>query len=121
MLWMGDLENYFMEKIKDKVFFSKINILFAPHHGRKTGKVIKEWLDDINPDIIIMGEARSRDLDYAAYDGYNKITQNSAGDITFKCEKGKIHIYVSNENYSVDFLDDEGNDEFDNYIGTLNI
>ncbi|MBW1615364.1 MAG: hypothetical protein JRJ49_02290 [Deltaproteobacteria bacterium] len=121
MLWMGDLETDFMEKIKGEVSFSKINILFAPHHGRKTGKVIKEWLDVINPDIVIMGEAPSRNLDYAAYDGYNKITQNSAGDITFQCEKSKIHIYVSNESYSVDFLDDERRHEFDNYIGTLNI
>lgn len=121
MIWMGDLGNVFMEKIKSEVSFSKVNILFAPHHGRKSGKIIKEWLDELDPDIVIMGEAPSENLDYAAYDGYNKITQNSAGDITFECDGDKIHIYVSKENYSVDFLDDEDMKTFDNYIGTLRI
>lgn len=121
VLWMGDLENEFMEKIKDEVSFSKINILFAPHHGRKSGKVIKEWLDQMNPDIVVMGEAPSKNLDYSAYDGYNKITQNSAGDITFDCDGSKVHIYVSSDTYSVDFLENENKSKFDYYLGTLNI
>jgi len=121
VIWMGDLENAFMEKVGNEITLPNTNILFAPHHGRKSGKVIKEWLDQMNPDIVIMGEAPSQNLDYAAYDGYNKITQNSAGDITFECIDSKIHIYVSNENYSVDFLDDEDMSTFENYIGTLNI
>jgi beta-lactamase superfamily II metal-dependent hydrolase len=121
-IWMGDLEKDFMEKIKDEVTFSKTNILFAPHHGRKSGKVPSEWIDQMNPDIIIMGEANSNDSDYASYPDRNKIRQNSAGDIILECNTDKkIHIYVSNENYSVDFLDDEDMDTFDYYIGTLNI
>ena len=44
---------------------------------------------------------------------------SSAGDIIFECVEGKIHIYVSKENYSVDFLIDENQSSFDNYIGTL--
>jgi len=120
-LWMGDLENDFMEKIKDEVSFSKINILFAPHHGRISGKVIKEWLEQMNPDIVVMGEAPSKNLDYAAYDGYNKITQNSAGDITFDCDGSKVHIYVSSDTYSVDFLKNENKSKFDYYLGTMNI
>jgi len=121
VLWMGDLETEFMEKIKDKVSFSKINILFAPHHGRKTGRVIKEWLDQMDPDIIIMGEAPSENLDYSTYGDYNKITQNSAEDITFECDGSQIHIYASNENYKVDFLKNENKSSFKNYIGTLNL
>lgn len=121
MLWMGDLENEFMEKIKNEISLNKVNILFAPHHGRKSGKVIQKWLDELNPDIIIIGEAPSKNLDYAAYEDYNKITQNSAGDITFECDGKKIHIYVSKDDYSVDFLDNENKTTFDNYIGTLNI
>lgn len=121
-IWMGDLEKDFMEKIKDKVSFSKTNILFAPHHGRKSGKVPSEWIDQMNPDIIIMGEANSNNSDYASYPDRNKIRQNSAGDIILECDTDKkIHIYVSNENYSVDFLYDENMSSFDYYIGTLNI
>ena len=86
---------------------TKINILFAPHHGRKTGKIAKEWLEEMNPDIIIRGETPSGNLDYASYKSFNKITQNSASDITFECVKNKVHIYVSNKYYSVDFLDNE--------------
>ncbi|MBP7067673.1 MAG: hypothetical protein KBB04_05275 [Methanothrix sp.] len=56
------------------------------------------------------------------YDGYNTITQNSAGDITFECDSGKTHIYVSNPDYLVDSLDDENlQDSYGKYIGTLNV
>jgi beta-lactamase superfamily II metal-dependent hydrolase len=121
-VWMGDLETDFMEKINDKVSFSKTNILFAPHHGRKSGKIPQEWLDSMNPDIIVMGEAHSNDSDYSSYPNHNKIRQNSAKDITFECDtNGKIHIYSSNENYSVDFLTNENKNSFDYYIGTLNV
>lgn len=117
-LWMGDLESAMMEKIKNKLTLPKINILFAPHHGRDTGKIPDDLLKAMNPDIIIVGEAASKDLHY--YPDYQTITQNSAGDITFECDGNKVHIYVSNENYSVDFLEDEEKSTFDYYIGTLN-
>ena len=120
-VWMGDLETDFMEKIKNKVSFSKTNILFSPHHGRKSGKIPQEWLDAMTPDIIVMGEANSNDSDYASYPNHNKIRQNTAKDITFECESGKVHIYSSNESYSVDFLTNENKSSFDYYIGTLNV
>ena len=121
VIWMGDLETDFMEKIKDKVNLKKTNILFSPHHGRKSGKIPQEWLDKMNPDIIIKGEANSKDSDYTSYPNHDKIHQNRAKDIILDCEEGKVHIYVSNENYEVDFLDDERKNKFDYYIGTLNI
>lgn len=117
--WMGDLETDFMENIEDDVSLSKVNILFAPHHGRDSGKVPKSMLDTIDPDIIIIGEAPSGNLNY--YSGYNTITQLSAGDITFVNDGDKIHIYVSKENYSVNFLKNRNKTEYDNYIGTLDI
>lgn len=120
-IWMGDLEKDFMEEIVDEVSLPRANLLFAPHHGRKSGKIPQKWIDAMDPDIIIMGEANSNDSDYASYPDHNKIRQNSAKEITFECEGSKVHCYVSNPNYSVDFLDDEGADTFDYYIGTLNI
>lgn len=120
-IWMGDLEKDFMEKIQDEVSLPKTNLLFAPHHGRKSGKIPQKWIDAMDPDIIIKGEANSNDSDYASYPEHNKILQNSAKEITFECEGSKVHCYSSNPNYSVDFLDNEEADTFDYYIGTLNI
>lgn len=118
-LWMGDLETDFMEKIERSINIPAVDILFAPHHGRDSGKVPKSWLDEMEPAIIIIGEAKSNHLNY--YSGYNTITQNSAGDIIFECTDNKVHIYVSNKNYTVDFLDQEGQTTFNNYIGTLSL
>lgn len=123
MIWMGDLEKEFMENIKNKITLPSIDVLFAPHHGRKSGKVPKEWMQEMNPKIVVMGEAPSSNLDYAAYDDYDKITQNSAGDIIFDCVTNKIHIYVSNEYYSVNFLVFHSiSDKYGcYYLGTLNL
>ena len=92
--------------------------MFAPHHGLKSGRLPKSVLDKITPNIIVVGEAPSSDLTY--YSGYNTITQNSSGDITFDSYGDKIRIYVESNTYSVNFLDDEQcDDNFGNYIGTL--
>lgn len=118
VLWFGDLENDFMESIKENLKIEKADIIFAPHHGRDSGKIPKEILDKINPKLIVIGEAPSENLNY--YSGYNTITQNSAGDITFECEENKVHIYVSNNKYSVTFLENEyKSNNYDYYIGTL--
>jgi beta-lactamase superfamily II metal-dependent hydrolase len=121
ILWMGDLEDTFMENIIDEISFPKVNILFAPHHGRKSGKVPKKWLDQMDPDIVVLGEAPHGDLGYNSYDAYNKITQNTAEDIIFDCVTSKIHVYTSNKNHTVDFLDNENMNRFNYYIGTLNL
>jgi beta-lactamase superfamily II metal-dependent hydrolase len=117
--WMGDLETKFMEDIQSSVSLSKVNILFAPHHGRNSGKVPKSMLDILKPDIIIIGEAPSANLNY--YQGYNTITQNSAGNITFVNDGKDIHIYVSNQNYKVSFLKNKNKSEYNYYLGTLEI
>lgn len=71
MMWMGDLEHDFLEKIKDKIEWPEIDILFAPHHGRDSGKVSSDILKKLNPHIVIIGEAPSKYLNY--YSGYNII------------------------------------------------
>lgn len=120
VLWMGDLETEFMEKIQDEIKMRAVDILFAPHHGRDSGEIPKKWLEDMVPRVVVIGEAPSTDLNY--YAGYNTITQNSAGDITLDCVAGKAHVYVSNEDYSVAFLDDEEMpDTLGKYIGTLQV
>lgn len=121
-MWMGDMEDDFREKIKAEVDWSHVNILFAPHHGRKSGAVSKDILEKLAPDIIVIGEASSEYLNY--YQGYNTITQNRAGDITFDCKYERIDIYVGNEQYEPqkDFLENYEylkNPKLGHYIGSL--
>lgn len=119
-LWLGDLETEFMADIENDIDMPDIDILFAPHHGRDSGKIPERWLKEISPKLVIIGEASSEHLNY--YKGYQTITQNSAGEITFELEEGKVHIYVSKESYSVNFLDFEGKPNiYGYYIGTLEV
>jgi len=121
IMWMGDMEQEFLEKIKDEVDWPKIDILFAPHHGRKSGKVSSDVLKKLDPQVIIIGEAPSENIDY--YNGYNKLTQNSTGDIVFECTGDYVHIYISKESYSYDtsFLENlnRSNADLGNYIGSF--
>ncbi len=117
--WMGDLETDFMGQIESHVDWPDIDILFAPHHGRDSGRIPEEILSQMNPKIIVIGEAPSQHLNY--YKSYNTITQNMSGSIAFECEGGCVHIYVSNENYSVNYLSNHGASTYDNYIGTLDV
>lgn len=120
ILWFGDLETDFMKNIENNLDIEEADIIFAPHHGRDSGKIPIEILKRIKPKLIIIGEAPSEDLNY--YDGYNTITQNSSGDITFDCESREVDIYVSNKGYSVNFLQNKNkSNSYDYYIGSLNI
>lgn len=120
VMWFGDLEKDFMEKIKDDLIIDNADIIFAPHHGRDSGKIPKEILDKINPKLVVIGEAPSEYLNY--YNGYNRITQNSAGDITFEQVNNEVHIYVSKSNYTVDFLKNKYKaNTYGYYIGTLEL
>ena len=120
-LWMGDLETEFMENIEDDVSLEKIDILFAPHHGRESGKVPKSWLDTLDPKIIIVGEAPAKNLNY--YPEFDTIKQNSAGDMLFECVKNEVHIYVKNESYEEEFLTNlQLPDKYNLcYLGTLKL
>lgn len=121
VLWMGDLLEEFMKNVECELakLLCKADILFAPHHSRDSGTIPRDLHKIIDPKIIVVGEASSKHLNY--YDGYHTITQNSAGDITFECISGKVHIYVSKTDYNVDFLYDENiqNTLYGKYIGTL--
>ena len=118
-LWMGDLETEFMEAIEDDLDLPTVDILFAPHHGRDSGRIPESLLTKMSPKIIVIGEAPSEYLNY--YQGYNTITQNSAGDIIFECESGRVHVFASSE-YDIDFLDDESRSRLGcHYVGTLNL
>jgi len=117
VMWLGDLETEFMEDITEDIDLKKTTVVFAAHHGRDSGKIPHSWLEKLDPQIIILGEAPSRHLNY--YTGYQTITQNSAGDITMECDADQIHFFVSNPNYEGPELDDRKVDGPDNYLGSL--
>ena len=118
-LWMGDMEYDFLEKIKDEIDWPEVDILFAPHHGRKSGRVSSDVLKKLKPQIIVIGEAPSEDLEY--YSGYNTITQNSAGNIEFHAVDSIVHVYCTNSAYKVNFLKDKKklNTKSSYYIGSF--
>lgn len=98
-LWMGDMETDMQKEFETQVNDSipETTIVFAPHHGRDSGKIPSELLDRLKPQLIVVGEAPSKDLNY--YSGYNTITQNTTGDIYFDVQSNYIHIYVGNDSY----------------------
>lgn len=118
-MWLGDLETKFMESITKHIELEKTTIVFASHHGRESGKIPDAWLKKLDPQIIVIGEAPSRHLNY--YTGYTTITQNSAGDITMECIDNKVHFYVSNTNYKPAELTDESMNTFKNYVGSITV
>lgn len=92
-MWLGDLETQFMEDIADSIELQKTTVVFAAHHGRKSGKIPNSWLKVLDPQIIVLGEAPERHLHF--YTKYSKIQQNEAGDITFECVGNKVNMYCS--------------------------
>ena len=121
VLWLGDLETQFMEDITDAIELEKTTIVFAAHHGRDSGKIPDTWLEKLDPQIIVIGEAPSRHLHY--YTDYKTITQNKAGHIVMECESNKVHFYVSSYTYTNSGLSDEGLPDLDGnrYIGSITV
>ncbi len=106
-----------MELIENDLDTSPVDIAFAPHHGRRTGRIPTSVLKKLSPKIVIIGEAAVEDLDH--YSGYNRIPQNIAGDIILEGIQHKVHIFTSKP-CSASFLDDENMTlEGAHYLGTL--
>lgn len=127
-LWMGDLETGFMENIADELELPKVDVLFAPHHGRESGHIPKKLLESLDPEVIVIGEAPSENLSYKYSNFATTITQKTAGDITFEVDEYGVDIYVSEENYSTDILNkDSGEKEkvedsiYQSWIGECNL
>lgn len=123
-MWMGDMEtnmqNVFFQSEKDNI--RKVDVLFHPHHGRKSSAPSKELMDALDPKIIVIGNAPANDLNYDDPD--RTITQNRAGDVVFVNVGNAIHIYTQNvyENSPKCLVKVEGrgyNKLYGFYLGTL--
>lgn len=97
-LWMGDMETEMQKEFDKQVNNSQVTVVFAPHHGRKSGHIPSSLMNKLSPKLVVVGEASSDDLDY--YQNQNTITQNTAGDILFDVSGDYIDVFVSNENYT---------------------
>ena len=99
--------NYILENYKSLV--SNVDVLLAPHHGRKTGGN-DEYLDVLKPKLTLFGNAESEHLDYSSWSNRDlfKITNNEAGNVVLEIEDGEINVFVSNENFGK---------KFDNFTG----
>lgn len=96
-MWMGDLETEMQQAYYDeyKTEIPQVDILFQPHHGRKSGAVPPDLLDALCPKLIIIGNAPADCISYG--DSRQTITQNTAGDIIFENDNNEVHIYSKNE------------------------
>lgn len=91
--------NYILDNHMDDV--TDVDILLAPHHGRKTGGN-SDYLDVLKPKPTLFGNAKSEYLDYGAWNrrGLAFITNNQANCIIMKIGKDGIHIYVTYETFA---------------------
>jgi beta-lactamase superfamily II metal-dependent hydrolase len=92
--------DYILEKYSEEV--TDVDVLVAPHHGRKTGGN-DDYLDVLNPKLTLFGNAKSEYLDYASWNnrGLDHITNNQANCIILNIEAKKgIEVYVTNETFA---------------------
>ena len=94
LAWDTILYNY-SDIIRD------IDILIAPHHGRKSGGN-DYYLDILKPKFTLFGNAKSEYLDYNAWNNRNlkHITNNQAGSIIIDEKNNILSIYVTNKNFA---------------------
>lgn len=90
---------HLMENHKDDI--SDIDVLVAPHHGRKSGRSY-EFLDVVNPRLTLFGNAPSDHLAYNAwnYRGLPFITNNQADCIIIDTNQAPMKVYVTNQSYA---------------------
>ena len=92
--------NYILENHKDEV--SDVDVLIAPHHGRKTGGN-RDYLDVLKPKLTLFGNAKSQYLDYNAWNNRDleHITNNQANCIILDADsENGIDVYVTYETFA---------------------
>ena len=90
---------HILDKWKDDV--KDVDLLIAPHHGRKSGRSY-EFLDTVNPKMTFFGNARSEHLAYSAwnYRKLEKITNNEANCMVVDCSGTNLTLYVTYETFA---------------------
>lgn len=106
IIFSGDSEerewDFILDNYKDDV--KNIDVLIAPHHGRKSGGN-DEYLDLLNPKLTLFGNAKSKDLDYDSWNrrGLKHYTNNEAGSILLDTTSDSgIAVYCAYKKFAED-------------------
>jgi len=91
--------DHILEHHKDDV--ADIDLLVAPHHGRKSGRSYK-FLDTLRPTLTFFGNARSEHLAYGAWAnrGLSIVTNNQANCMVVDASTTPMTLYVTHENFA---------------------
>ncbi len=105
VIFAGDTEEAAWDNIlkKYKSMVTGIDLLIAPHHGRKTGGN-DIYLDILKPKFTLFGNADSKDLDYSSWNNRSllHVTNNQAGNIVINFSDSIMSVYCSNEYFAKD-------------------
>lgn len=84
-----------------KADVTDIDLLIAPHHGRKSGRSY-EFLDTLTPTLTFFGNARSKHLAYGAWANrrLSIITNNQANCMVVDASTSPMTLYVAHENFA---------------------
>lgn len=88
------IENHYKDDVSD------VDLLIAPHHGRKSGRSY-DFLDYVNPKLTLFGCAPSEHLAYDAwnYRGLDHITNNQCGCVVAEGSY-EMNVYVENDKFA---------------------
>lgn len=91
--------DHILEHHKDDV--TDIDLLIAPHHGRKSGRSY-EFLRTLTPTLTFFGNAPSDHLAYAAWAnrGLSMVTNNQANCMVVDASTNPMTLYVMHENFA---------------------
>ena len=91
--------DHILEHYKDDV--TDIDLLIAPHHGRKSGRSYR-FIDTLTPTLTFFGNARSEHLAYGAWAnrGLSIVTNNQANCMVVDTSTNPMTLYVSHENFA---------------------
>lgn len=91
--------DHILAKHKERV--TDVDLLIAPHHGRKSGRSYK-FLDTLNPTLTFFGNARSEDLAYSAWRsrGLSFVTNNQANCMVVDADTDPMTLYVTHEHFA---------------------
>ena len=96
--------DYILDQYEDVV--SDIDLLIAPHHGRKTGGN-DDYLDVLKPRLTLLGNAKSKYLDYNAWNrrGLKHITNNEANCVIVDVSSNGLAVYCTYEKFAKEMYD----------------
>ena len=91
--------DYILKQHKNDV--TDIDLLIAPHHGRKSGRSY-DFLQTLMPTLTFFGNARSEHLAYSTWAnrGLSIVTNNQANCMIVETSTNPMMLYVTHENFA---------------------